>query len=53
MEQKQIDLKEVLEGAKLGAEQAKAQADAMQRQQESELQDVTKVEETKLEDNTN
>tara|TARA_R110000850_G_scaffold7721_3_gene28386 strand:- start:1547 stop:4117 length:2571 start_codon:yes stop_codon:yes gene_type:complete len=53
MEQKQIDLKEVLEGAKLGAEQAKAQADAMQRQQESELQNVTKIEETKLEDNTN
>jgi hypothetical protein len=52
MEQQQIDLKEVIEGAKLGAQAAKAQAEMQFRQKESQLRNATKVDVTKLKDET-
>ena len=53
MEQQQIDLKEVIEGAKLGAQAAKAQAEMQFRQKESQLRNATKVDVTKLKDDNN
>jgi hypothetical protein len=53
MEQQQIDLKEVIEGAKLGAQAAKAQAEMQFRQKESQMRNATKVDVTKLKDDNN
>ena len=52
MEQQQIDLKEVIEGAKLGAQAAKAQAEMQFRQKESQSRNATQVDVTKLKDET-
>jgi hypothetical protein len=52
MEQQQIDLKEVIEGAKLGAQAAKAQAEMQFRQNESKLRNATQVDVTKFKDET-
>jgi hypothetical protein len=52
MEQQQIDLKEVIEGAKLGAQAAKAQAEMQFRQKESQLRNATQVDVTKFKDET-
>jgi hypothetical protein len=52
MEQQQIDLKEVIEGAKLGAQAAKAQAEMQFRQNESKLRNTTQVDVTKFKDET-
>ena len=53
MEQQQINLKEVIEGAKLGAQAAKAQAEMQFRQKESQSRNATKVDVTKLKDDNN
>ena len=63
MEQKQIDTKEVLEGAKLGAQAISKEQDFALRANESrlrnetgankqKLKDETKIEEVKLKDET-
>ena len=53
MEQKQINTKEVLEGAKLGAAAVNKQKDINLREKESQLRNTTKVKETKLKDDNN
>ena len=50
---KERNAKQLMEGVKMGQKGALETADFELRNKESELQNVTKVEETKLEDNTN
>ena len=50
---KERNAKQLMEGVKMGQKGALESADFELRNKESELQNVTKVEETKLEDNTN
>ena len=52
MEQQQINLKEVLEGAKLGAEAINKEQDYMLRVEESRLRNETGAHKQKLKDET-